>query len=284
MADVINDHPLNANYGLTADNIADLLQGRSTASTAIFWRELIDGQMDADRMDYLQRDSLHAGVQYGHFDLKRILATVDVLPGDKGQAPRIGISEGGWHAAESLVLARYFMFTQVYFHKTRVAFDYHLREALKELLPGGRFPEPTSDGLADFEKWDDWRVLGLLAAGEGGEHGGRLVRRDHYREVFHTPESPNVEDLAKLDKVRDKLGNLIATEESAEKSWYKTGNPDIPVKSERHLRRIAPLSEYSSIVGNLRANRQVLVYAKPDQSEEARKAVEAALGGPNGKD
>ena len=138
----IEDHPLNNNYGFKADDVAALLEGSASAKQGIFWRDLLDGQMDADRMDYLLRDSHHAGVQYGRFDLHRLIATVVAIPGTDSRPPRLGISEGGWHAAEGLVLARYFMFTQVYFHKTRVAFDIHLREALKCMLPGGVFPRP----------------------------------------------------------------------------------------------------------------------------------------------
>jgi HD superfamily phosphohydrolase len=55
------------------------------------------------------------------------------------------------------------MFTQVYFHKTRVAYDIHLRSALRELLPNGVFPAPTDVHLGKFLEWDDWKVLGLLA-------------------------------------------------------------------------------------------------------------------------
>src|SRR5437016_1425889 len=138
--DVIENHPLNRNYGFHVDDITNLLEGSSQAKHALFWRELITGQMDADRMDYLLRDSLHAGVDYGRFDWRRLLHTVEAVPGINGEGPRLGVNEGGWHAAEALVLARYFMFTQVYFHKTRVAYDHHLRKALGELLPGGRFP------------------------------------------------------------------------------------------------------------------------------------------------
>jgi uncharacterized protein len=83
------------------------------------------------------------------------------------------------HAAEALVLARYFMFTQVYFHKTRVAYDHHLRRTLAELL-GGQFPRPDAATLDEYLKWDDWRVLGLLADGRGGDHGRRLAERDHF--------------------------------------------------------------------------------------------------------
>ncbi len=103
-------------------------------------------------MDYLLRDSLHAGVPYGRFDLDRIVSTIAAVEvqedGDK--AYRFGVTEGGWHAAESLVMARYAMFTQVYFHKTRVAYDIHLRHALADMLAGARWPKPEGDGIAEY--------------------------------------------------------------------------------------------------------------------------------------
>src|SRR3982074_1178103 len=86
---------------------------------------------------YLLRDSHHIGVHYGRFDFRRLISSVIAIRGEANESPRLGIEEGGWHAAEALVLARYFMFTQIYFHKTRVAYDWHMREALKVMLPGG---------------------------------------------------------------------------------------------------------------------------------------------------
>ncbi len=254
---------MNRNYGFHVEDITNLLEGSSQAKHALFWRELIAGQMDPDRMDYLLRDSLHAGVDYGRFDWRRLLHTVEAVPGASGAGPRLGVNEGGWHAAEALVLARYFMFTQVYFHKTRVAYDHHLGKTLAELLPGG-LPRPDPPGLQEYLKWDDWRVLGLLADGKGGDHGRRLAERDHFREVFHTPETPGPEDFAELDRVRQVLGDLIKAEESAEKSWYKVGPTDIPVVSKSGGLRVKPLSAYSSVVASLQPIRKVMVFGRSE--------------------
>jgi HD superfamily phosphohydrolase len=248
----IEDHPLNVtNYGFKAEDIAALLDGSTSAKQRLFWRDLIDGQMDADRMDYLLRDSFHAGVQYGKYDLNRVVNTVRAISGTRGRAPRLGISEGGWHAAEGLVLARYFMFTQVYFHKTRVAYDVHLRGALEELLPNRQFPSPNGEHLKQFLTWDDWKVLGLLANGQGGEHGARLASRDHYRLAYGSPE--------------------------ISKSWYKTGRPDIPVVSSVDSGTVLPLSKYSPVVLNMKPANQVLLYVRPEQAEKANEVVRRVL-------
>ncbi len=275
----IEDHKLNqGNYGFTADDVAALIEGSAAAKQGIFWRDLITGQMDADRMDYLLRDSHHAGVQYGRFDLRRLISTVTAIPGADGRPPRLGIEYGGWHAAEGLVLARYFMFTQVYFHKTRVAYDIHLREALKEMLPGGHFPRPTPEELGQYLKWDDWRVLGLLAEGKGGEHGSLLSTRNHYRLVFQTNEVQTQTDREKLTRVREKLRDLLAEEMPAGKSWYKRDDSDIAVYRNRDGQKtVAPLSEYSNVVRHLGSRDQIFVYCRPEHRREAAKRVEEAI-------
>ncbi len=183
--DVIKNHPLNRNWDFTAADIADLLEAKPEAGHALFWRDLISGQLDADRMDYLLRDSLHTGVGYGRYDWARIVNTAVAIPSQQTptRSPRIGVTEGGWHAAEALIIARYLMFTQVYFHKTRAVLDHHLQGTLSKILPGRSFPKPHGADLAKYLSWDDWRVLGLIAAGKGGDDGRRLANRDHFREI-----------------------------------------------------------------------------------------------------
>ena len=284
LKDVIEKHPANDNMRLTVDEIASLIDGTSRNRRVLFWRELLDGQMDADRMDYLLRDSLHLGVQYGRYDLDRIVATataVEMRPeGSAGVECRLAVARGGWHAAVGLILARYFMFTQVYFHKTRVAYDLHLRHALAHMLPGGVFPVPEDDKIDEYLEWDDWRVLGRLAEGKGGEHGQRLHERRHFRQVWESPESPLADAQERLDALRTELGGLLVAAERSEKSWYKTGNPDIRVANE-DSDEVQPLSDYSPVIKQLKEapHRQVRLYALPENADEGRRIVQEKLGG-----
>jgi hypothetical protein len=241
------------------------------AGNALFWRDIISGQLDADRMDYLLRDSLRMSVGYGRYDWQRLVHTTVAVPAtQRDGGPRIGVAEGGWHAAEGLIVARYFMFTQVYFHKTRVIFDYHLQKALGTPLAEGCFPKPIGDDLDAYLGWDDWRVLGLIAQGEGGEHAARLARRDHYREITHTSEAPTADELERLDRWRTMLGDQIAAEIPAEKSWYKTGQKDVQIMAETARPDVKPLSTFSSVVKNMKPVRQVRLYAIPEERDRAR--------------
>lgn len=76
-----------------------------------FLKELISSQLDVDRMDYLLRDSRMCGVTYGVFDLDRLVQTLTVVDG------HLVLTDKGIHSAEEFLLARYFMYWNVYFHK-----------------------------------------------------------------------------------------------------------------------------------------------------------------------
>ena len=150
--------------------------------------EIIGGDsLGVDRMDYLLRDSLHAGVAYGEFDHSRLIETIRVLPASQeGNSPALGIEHGGIHASEGLLWARYFMFMQVYYHHVRVAYDLHLTEFLKKWLSGGQFPQ----------EWDvlqvltDNQVLSAIAnaaqdeSTPGHDAARRIVNRKHYRRAY----------------------------------------------------------------------------------------------------
>jgi uncharacterized protein len=147
------------------------------------------------------------------------------------------------------------------------------------MLPSGHFPKPVGDELREYLNWDDWRVLGLLSSGEGGEHGRRLGTRDHFREIVHTPETPKADDHERLAEWRKALGNLLKAEVSAEKSWYKVGPTDIPVITEERSPRVIPLSELSSAVRNIDPVHQVRLYVRREDRQEAGKIVDTIGGG-----
>ncbi|PIC57748.1 hypothetical protein CSV80_07355 [Sporosarcina sp. P12(2017)] len=71
---------------------------------------LISSQIDADRMDYLQRDAYYTGVSYGHFDMERILRVM------RPTEEQVVIKHSGMHAVEDYIMSRYQMYWQVYFH------------------------------------------------------------------------------------------------------------------------------------------------------------------------
>jgi HD superfamily phosphohydrolase len=93
------------------DLVVSLLQG--TAEPA-WLNTLISSQMDADRFDYLLRDSHMTGVKYGIFDLERLLLLLQIHPEDG----RVFVAAKGLLPVEKYLQSRYHMYRQVYFHKT----------------------------------------------------------------------------------------------------------------------------------------------------------------------
>jgi uncharacterized protein len=283
LPDVIDNHPGNI-HQIKAEEVASFLEQKISVGKSLNWSDIISSQMDADRMDYLLRDSLHTGVDYGKYDWRRILNTVQlVIPeDDEGMRGfRFGISKDGIHAAEALVLARYYMFTQVYFHKTRVSYDLHYRHALKELLPGGAFPKPTETGLQEYLSWDDWKVLGLLSdINSAGEHGVRLRERNHFRQIYHTSENADRVSKNMLQIVKNSLGTLVAAEENSKTSTYKLDASDIYIADESDKFHSSRLSEQSPIVKSLNQNPINIfrIYSKPENAENARSIVAGLTG------
>jgi HD superfamily phosphohydrolase len=265
LRDVIENHPINSNYHIKATEITSFFLEK-TSKDSMLWGDLLSSQMDGDRMDYLLRDSYHAGVNYGKFDLHRVLNTVTLLENPENEALTFGINEDGIHAAEGLILARYMMFTQLYFHKTRVIYDYHLVEALKEVLKkyGGHFPPPNSSAnVKEFLTWDDWRVLGAIANDEGGRDGQILKKREHYRKLRETPEVPNIEDLEWIDALESELRGIGAVRRDASKSWYKFQklNDEILVVKDSGKKK---KTEFCSAILSIFRGKRV-EFSKPEQ-------------------
>ncbi|MEQ1762029.1 MAG: HD domain-containing protein [Pyrinomonadaceae bacterium] len=92
--------------------------------------QLVSSQLDVDRMDYLLRDTLMTGVKYGIYDLEWVLKSIEIDE-DRDQ---LYVSAAGIHAVEDYLQARYYMFRQVYFHRTLRAAEAVLRSTLRRAL------------------------------------------------------------------------------------------------------------------------------------------------------
>ena len=84
-------------------------------------RFIVSGPLDADKQDYLLRDSRFCGVQYGVFDLHQLHRTMLKVGHDDEQ--ELMIDEDGVHALEQFVLAKYYLTTNVYRHRVRLVTD-----------------------------------------------------------------------------------------------------------------------------------------------------------------
>lgn len=179
--------------------------------------EIITGDaFGADRMDYLLRDSLHVGVSYGRFDHFRLIDTLRILPRSRenSKEPRLGIVRGGLESAESLLWARYFMYTQLYFHPVRRIYDKHLKEFLQEWLENGRF----SPNLDAHLRVTDSDVLTAIRSGDrdegapGHASARRIARREHFRLIYEMNPADQGLNPNSVDLVEKALNEKFGAE------------------------------------------------------------------------
>jgi HD superfamily phosphohydrolase len=104
---------LKSEWNIDPDEVLDVLVVKTDSRELRLLRSILSGPIDIDKMDYLERDSLHCGVPYGrHFDKNRLIQSLVLNEAGDGLA----ITQKGKTAAELMVFARYVMFSEVYWH------------------------------------------------------------------------------------------------------------------------------------------------------------------------
>lgn len=269
-------------FNITPDLICDIYMGRDPGENSefTFLKSFMDSELDCDKMDYLLRDSLYCGVNYGKYDVERLLSSLTIYIQDG--CPRLAISDGGIQAFEEFVLARYFMFIQVYFHRTRRYFDIMFFRALGTILPQGKYPDVTEEYL----KWDDNRVIQLLQQwADRDEACYNIVNRVVYPRVLHTKTHPLKADKREFDLIKRDLYREYSEENfiedySADKMPHK-----IPTKTEvtderaiiiidNSTGKCTTISENSHIISNLTDKIDILrLYVKPVLKDEVQNYI-----------
>ena len=152
---------LDQDWACDSDDVMAILcpskDGSSTSSNDqqdafAFYASCLSGPIDVDKIDYLQRDSLHAGVPYGrNFDPDRILGSLCRHPHE----PRLALTEKGRTAAEMMVFSRYVMFSEVYWHHTVRSATAMLQRAVFELTAPSDHRQSISIGTwMGLREWE----------------------------------------------------------------------------------------------------------------------------------
>ena len=115
---------LVSSYKQLPQDVASIIQHTHPNRILI---QMVSSQLDADRMDYLLRDSYMSGTTYGHFDMSRILRTMRI------RDRKIVYKESGVQAIENYILARYHMYWQVYYHPTARSYEHLLQSVFQRV-------------------------------------------------------------------------------------------------------------------------------------------------------
>ncbi|MCI9136234.1 MAG: phosphohydrolase [Lachnospiraceae bacterium] len=265
-------------YNITPKLICDIYMGREAGpnSEYTFLKSFMDSELDCDKMDYLLRDSYYCGVKYGMYDVERLISSFTICY--TNDIPRLAIKTGGIQVFEEFVLARYFMFIQVYFHRTRRYFDIMLGKALKEILPGGTYPKNVKEYLT----CDDCYIIQLLKANASRSGPCRcLVERYVYPRVSHTKAHPLESDIREFNRNFKELKREIGEEyliidKSADKVPHKIPkrteieNEKAIIIYDKAIERKTTISEESEIIRNLTKKINIMrIYCHPLKAETA---------------
>ncbi len=211
----------NPNY---PDQVAGLIR-KDDSKYPTWQKALISSQLDVDRIDYLRRDSLFTGAGYGHFDWHRILNTMILENRDDGDYDIIWPSQTAL-AIEEYIFARFYMYQNVYLHKTTRGYEVLLQamwkrskqlrdentkiDAVRVLEAFWSTSEPSIQQYLDIE---EFTVLSQIQAWKDhpdpvlSDLATRFINRDGFKVV--TPPEPENELAPDFAQWEDKVYSIL---------------------------------------------------------------------------
>jgi HD superfamily phosphohydrolase len=284
IADVLRDE-----WNISPRDVVMLLSEKPRDVRTGILNSLLSGPIDIDKMDYLQRDSLHAGVPYGrHFDQQRLIGSLCLNEAGDGLA----ITDKGKTAAEMLIFARYIMFSEVYWHHA-------VRSATAMLQRAFYLLHESLDLDALFRLTDEVLIEQLrLAAGAGpaGELLGGLfgpTRRLYKRltQFSYFQERPLYEQMARrpyawLAQCAEQFATVASTALGRRIAPHEVLFDAPPMKRETEFNveiyfskenRYRPLAEVSPVVQTLTTGqfddyvKRVRIFVHPSLADDLRR-------------
>ncbi|MBY0097458.1 HD domain-containing protein [Mesobacillus maritimus] len=260
---------------------------------------LISSQIDADRMDYLQRDAYYTGVSYGHFDMERILRVM------RPREDQVVFKHSGMHAVEDYIMSRYQMYWQVYFHPVTRSAEVILTKILhraKHLHEQGHafkhmplhfysfFKEDVK--LEDYLKLDEGIVLYYFQMWQEEDDEvlrdlcSRFINRNLFKYVEFDP-AKEYKKLARLSQLFEEAGIdpeyylVVDSSSDLPYDFYRPGEEEerLPIHLLMKSGELRELSRESDIVDSISGKRRTdhKLYYPADligKNEEIRKLLE----------
>ena len=266
LAAVLEDH------GLDPAAVAALVDGRGELG------QLISGELDVDRTDYLLRDAHHTGVPYGTVDPGRFLRALGLRDGD------LVLSAGNVQTAESLLVARALMDATVYRHHVSRIAGAMLERACERLLD-----DPAGPDIERFRRLTDGELLERLVGTDATAEFGRRIRdRDLYKRAVWAEREDIPPELRGLDfETTAGAEREVADAAGVDPRSVVLDSPSDPALKESSVRvvvggEVRRLDEHSPLVEALQAAARTRwrlgVYAPADHTDEVSRAARRVLG------
>ena len=209
--------------------VVELLQGGAANGDRgpSYLSDCLSSQLDADRLDYLLRDNLMTGSQYGNYDLRWLVQNMAITPDTDGAAGgRLAITFKGLSAVEAYLQARYHMYRNVYFHKVVRSAEGMVKMALqraKRLAVQDRLEWPPPNDpvckmllgielkISEFIELDDVAVLQCFKQWTRSDDAtlAALCQGLLYRRLFKTIDLSRLPDPSRIDELVQRAKTLI---------------------------------------------------------------------------
>jgi hypothetical protein len=255
-------------HGLLPQEIQSTIYGENRLG------QIVSSEIDADRMDYLIRDSHYTGVAYGVIDHLRLIKMMKVHLGD------LVVESGGIQAATSLLISRLLMHPAVYYH--------HVCRISECMISGG-IRRMIGDGIeaGEIKAMDDEELFSSMTA-----HGGiaaEMVSRIKSRRLFKRAVYVGLESLESNSRSwgdERRIAQEIADQVGLDPDYVLVDNPALPDAEEGDFPvlvdgEVKPLRDVSPLVAILekanRANWRFGVYAREEDRERVAQAAKKCL-------
>lgn len=255
--------------GIEPEHVAALIVGKLVPGSEPFksgsrdlfpiLRQVVSGELDADRMDYLQRDSFFTGVNYGKFDADWIVQNLSSV--ERQGRVFLALQARAVFAFEDFLLSRYHMFLSVYFHYASVGYEVLLQRFCD--TSNGEYALPADPD--EYLQHDDIALISALRASKN-PWARRVVRRQGYRLLLeNAPELPARRDLleeAGIDAfVTESIGALSRYGKEAV-LWVKSPRGEVAIGDYSQL--------YQRYAESARLER---LYVEPEREDEAKRLL-----------
>lgn len=223
--------------------------------------DLISSDIGADRMDYLNRDAYYTGVAYGIIDSERLIGRMHF------DGREIYIDEGGLEASESLLIARFMMFSTVYLHPTVRIASAMLRKAISIAL------ENNEIDAKNFIDLDDFEALYVLSKTSAKDLIDKIRKRELYKKVLALDFFKT--DIKELEEKISSISDSIIID--IPQSFYKLKGFDVVFKNGEKKNILKASSLVSSLKRAEKERMKILILSPKEKREKILNACSSFL-------
>lgn len=280
--------------GYDPNAIGKLAVGELHKPGKAFIDQIIQSAVDADKLDFVVRDTYHTGAEYGYVDVFRLIHMLDILD------ENLAVDLGALSALESFMLARLESFKSIYFHRVGRAAQIMIATAMEEAK--------DELGLVDFKSPDeylafnDYTVWTMLKKSKKSRKimedlERRRLLKCAYDRTFHVKEK-TMTSIFSVEEIRNEMRNKIASEAGIETQAVVIDVPTVPSVPYHHSVLLEPmevpvfqktregkkvpqrLSDISGVFEVLKGFINILrVYTEEQHLEKVASAATKLLGG-----